>query len=305
MKLQVKISDKEAGKTLRDFLKNTLRISSNLLIRLKKEENGIQINGEHKTVRYILQPGDLLTISEPENQTSDAIVATKMPLEILYEDDQIVVVNKAPFVPTHPSHRHYTDSLANGLMYYYQNQKIDFVFRACNRLDKNTSGVVLVAKTQFAAAHITRQIRAHQVQKKYIAILDGILPKTQGTIETYLRRKQESIILREVCTQQDPGSLYAKTDYVVLTSSPTHSIVCAEPVTGRTHQLRVHFSWMGAPITADTLYGSQCTGFPRQALHASQLTIRHPLTQQTQTFMAPLPEDLCSLAKTLGLSFPE
>ena len=109
MKLQVKISDKEAGKTLRDFLKNTLRISSNLLIRLKKEENGIQINGEHKTVRYVLQPGDLLTISEPENQTSDAIVATKMPLEILYEDDQIVVVNKAPFVPTHPSHRHYTD----------------------------------------------------------------------------------------------------------------------------------------------------------------------------------------------------
>jgi len=200
-------------------------------------------------------------------------------------------------MPTHPSIGHFTDTLANGLAYYFAKQNKPFVFRAVNRLDRDTSGVVLVAKDLVSANRMSALMKTGFIKKSYTAVLNGCIEPQRGSIEAHICRCNEGIILRKVCASDDPRGKYALTSYETIMSRSDISVVRAEPVTGRTHQLRVHFSHMGAPIVGDAFYGSAETTptvydkmMKRQALHACSLTVTMP--DKVLKLEAKLPPDM-------------
>lgn len=281
------------------FMRGRLGFSRAAVTALKEREDGILLNGERVTVRAVLHEGDTLClgIEDRGEDVNGHILPRALPLDILYEDENIICVNKSADMPTHPTHGHYDDTLANALAHYSGEKGIPFVFRAVNRLDRDTSGIVLVAKNQASADYIARQIRERTVVKKYIAVCEGALPE-RGSIKTYIRRMDKSIITR---ANYDSGSdsEFAHTEYTVLESEEKYSIVEAEPVTGRTHQLRVHFSGLGHPIIGDTLYGNDHSSISRQALHASSLTFRLPFDGAPVTVRAPLADDIKALIKEI------
>jgi 23S rRNA pseudouridine1911/1915/1917 synthase len=197
-------------------------------------------------------------------------------------------------MPTHQSQGHFYDTLANSLAHYFALQNRPFVFRSINRLDKNTSGIVLVAKNRLASSKLSNQMKENGIAKSYLAILDGELPSQTGTIKTYIKRREKSIILREVCDFCDDAKI-AITKYEVLDTSNGLSLVLATPITGRTHQLRVHFAHLGAHILGDDLYGSSSTLIKRHALHAYKLSFTNPDSEQYTELFAPLPTDMAEI----------
>ena len=252
------VTAEQDGMTVKDFLFGTLGFSRAAVTRLKKRENGITVGGAHATVRAVLRAGDELVLRYEDGgeDVSGNILPVPMKLDILYEDDNIIACGKPPFQPTHPSHGHYDDTLANGLASYFALRGIPFVFRAVSRLDADTSGVVLAAKNKPAAAALSRQMLAKTVKKEYIAVLRGTLDSDEGEICGNIGRIAQSIIFREV--KHDGSGAYALTRYRVLLryelSGQPYTVVLAEPVTGRTHQLRVHFDSIGHTILGDRLY---------------------------------------------------
>ena len=194
-------------------------------------------------------------------------------------------------MPTHQSQGHFYDTLANSLAYYFKLQERPFVFRSVNRLDRNTSGIVLVAKNRLASSKLSNQMKNDEISKSYIAILQGELDNDEGIIETHIRRKEKSIILREVCEKTEDSKI-AITSYKVLAKKNGLSLVLATPITGRTHQLRVHFSHIGAQILGDDLYGEPSPLINRHALHAYKLCFAHPETCQSIELFASLPTDM-------------
>ena len=303
--MRIPVSEDYDGRTVKDWLyKNN--ISRALITRLKKSERGITVNGSHVTVRYILRAGDMLELelADRAGDENSALIPTEMPLDIIYEDDELIAVNKPAFMPTHPSLGHFTDTLANGLAYYFKSRGIPFVFRAVNRLDRDTSGVVLAAKNQYAASELSALMQSGRIHKTYIAALNGCPEPASGEIHVPIRRREETIILRETCSSGAPGAKDAITRYETLCSGDGASIVRAEPITGRTHQLRVHFAHTGAPIIGDGLYGSaETTPTPldrmmsRHALHAASLTVERD--GGALCFRAKLPPDMQELCNRI------
>ncbi len=288
----MRFENKFAGLSVKQVLTDELGFSKRAITALKSRPDGILIGGEHVSVRAVIKEGDILEINCDDNtQNFDKLIPSSTLPDIIYEDDCIVAVNKPPFMPTHQSQGHFYDTLANSLAYYYSLQGRPFVFRSVNRLDRNTSGVVLVAKDRLSSSKLSAQMKSDQIKKSYLAILQGELPKKEGMIETYIRRKEKSIILREVCDRCDDAKL-AITHYKVLASNNGLSLVEATPVTGRTHQLRVHFLHMGAQILGDDLYGSGSELIERHALHAYKLSFTHPESSAEMTVYATLPEDM-------------
>ncbi len=289
-----------SGKTVLEILKKELRLSAKMITELKKRENGITVNGCHVTVRRILTAGDVLRLQDEDTAENKNLVKTETDLDIIYEDSEIIVVNKPPMMPTHPSHGHFDDTLANGVAFHMGDTP--FVFRAVNRLDKNTSGTVLIAKNRVSASRLYASMQKGEIKKEYIAMLDGTLPKSTGIIDTHIRRKEASIITREICDSL-PDSHRAITEYEAMAVNENISVALARPITGRTHQLRLHFSYLGAPIIGDDMYGNGNTSdiIQRQALHALRLTFPHPLSGEIMTFTAPLPEDMKTLLKKYNL----
>ena len=279
------------GLTVLDFIKRSDGISMTLCKRLKFIPNGILLNGEKVTVRAKLKTGDLLSLAVEDTEKSPNLSAVDIPLDIVYEDGDIALPNKPPFMPTHPSHDHYDDTVANALAYRYKNGASPFVFRPVNRLDRNTSGLVLIARNRIAASKLSAALQEGKISKTYIALLEGELPNDAGEIETYIRRQDESIILRENCGVGCGGD-YALTKYRVICKTCGHTLVFATPVTGRTHQLRVHFSGLGAPIAGDDLYGGTQKYISRHALHAYSLSFPLPSTNEEITVYAPLHDDM-------------
>ncbi len=304
--MQIKIDSGIAGFTVKELLSKN-GFSHGFTARLKRLDNGITVNGKHVTVRYTLVEGDVLDIASDDlpQDENEFLTPTKMPLDIIFEDDDIIAVNKPPNMATHPSIGHFDDTLANGLAYYFSSRGKPFVFRAVNRLDRDTSGVVLVAKNRIFAAKLSALMRDGHIKKTYLAVLNGRLPQVSGEINAPIRRREKSIMLREVCDGSSDGAKNAVTVYETLYSSDSASVVRAEPVTGRTHQLRVHFSHLGAPIVGDAFYGSAETSptwldseISRQALHAASLEIN--FGDRSLRLDAALPPDmahLCSLVK--------
>lgn len=287
------------GLLVRELLSARLELSRRAISSLKNSESGIILNGKRVTVRARLAEGDLLEL-ELENGEDDTLaVPVNIPIDVLYEDDALTVVNKPPFMPTIVSHSHYDDTLANALAYRYRDK--NFVMRAVNRLDRDTSGICLIANSRRSAHILGEQMKAHKIEKKYVAILSGNLEEdfSEKTIVTHIRRKEGSTMLREVCDDKD--ARLAETHFRLISNGKGYCAVAAEPRTGRTHQLRVHFSHIGHPIVGDTMYGTESAEISRQALHAREITFFHPYTKEKMILRAPISPDILGLAEHYGI----
>lgn len=287
------IIDKEfENKTIKELLFNILKFSRATVISLKNKDDGIVVNGERVTVRYRLCPGDELSLnlSDGEEDVNEDIVMNNLPFEIIYEDEDIIAVVKERGMPTHPSHNHYDDTLANALCYYYNSIGRVFVCRFINRLDAQTGGIVLAAKNKAAAAAMSFLMKNRGFEKKYIAVLGGRIEKESDDIETYIRRREESIIIREACKLREDAKI-AITHYDTIKATDEYSIVYAYPKTGRTHQLRVHFDYVGHSIIGDTLYNGMAND--KLMLFACELSF--PYKGKNLTLRAKLPPDFEAL----------
>ncbi len=290
------------GRLLRSYLKLTLGLSTAALAKLKNHPEGIMVNGQRVTVRYVLKAGDVLTLSEADTHemATETVLPAPLPLEVLYEDDHVIVLNKPPYMPTHPSHGHLTDTLANALAYRYACHDEPFVFRPLGRLDRNTSGVVVAGKSRAASGALGRSLKEGQVTKRYLAILEGSMPVdgVTHTLSTHVYRPDDRGIRREVCEPSVQGAEIAVTQYRVLATDRDYSLLLAQPVTGRTHQLRVHFSHLGHPIVGDDIYGTPCASMARHALHALSLSFPLPFAAALTHAAIPAKESLSSLLNT-------
>ena len=289
------------GKTVRSYVQHTLSISSRMLTVLKQTENGITVNGSHVTVRRVLCEGDVLglAIDDTPERASHNIPPADIPLDVLYEDAHIIVMNKPPHMPTHPSHNHHDDTLANALAFRYAKEGVPFVFRPMGRLDRNTSGIVLAAKDKVASGMLTNAIQSGEVQKTYLAIVTGELPVDglMHTIDCGIRRQAQSVIMRTTCPDSTDPSEASVTDYEVLDAQGGLSLVRVRPRTGRTHQIRVHFAYIGHALLGDDLYGTTDVRIDRHALHAQSLEFPLPFSDGRMRQTAPLPEDMLGLIK--------
>lgn len=287
------------GKTVLSYVKYTLRISSRMLTVLKQTEDGITVNGEHVTVRRILSEGDVLglAIDDTAERASHNVPPSDIPLDVLYEDAHVIAMNKPPHMPTHPSHNHHDDTLANALAHRYAKAGVPFVFRPMGRLDRNTSGVVLAAKDKVASGTLTAAIKAGEVHKTYLAIVTGELPVDGQvhTIECGIRRMADSVIMRTTCPESTDPSEASVTDYEVLDAQGGLSLVRVKPRTGRTHQIRVHFAYIGHPLLGDDLYGTPDERIDRHALHALSLEFPLPFAEARKCVEAPVAPDMLSL----------
>ncbi len=296
------ITEQDDGVCIRQFLKVKLHLSHKMTKYLKYRDNGITVNGEHCTVRRILHKGDVLFLAMEDTESSEHLRAVDLPLDILYEDEELVVPSKSAYMPTHPSHDHYDDTVANALAYRYEQQGVPSVFRPINRLDRNTPGLLLIARKKQSAGILSTAMQKGQIQKAYLAILDGEMTESQGTVDAPLHRTAKSIIVREVCSPDAPDADASFTKYKVLCRGNGHTLVLAEPITGRTHQLRVHFAHLSHPITGDDLYGTPSPLIGRHALHAYALRFPHPVSGEMNTVIAPPSDDFLQL---FNLLFPE
>ncbi|MBQ7321443.1 MAG: RluA family pseudouridine synthase [Clostridia bacterium] len=294
--MQFQITQTQDGMLLRDFLKKHCHLSHRMTKRLKYSEGGITVDGRAVTVRHVLREGELLTLAAEDAAPTEKIRPVDLPLDILYEDGELVVPAKPADMPTHPSHDHYDDTVANALCYRYEQMGVPFCFRPINRLDRDTSGLLLIARGQIAADRLNRAMREGRIRKSYLAILEGAPSPAEGEIETHLCRTAESIIVRRVCTPEEGGDR-ALTRYRTLAVSGGYALVEASPITGRTHQLRVHFAHIGHPIVGDSMYGHPHPDMPRQALHAHTLTFPHPTDGREISARAPLPEDMLAFLR--------
>ena len=302
--MDTRIDERLAGRTVRDLLQRELGFSSNLIKKLKFSENGILVDGRFVTVRHVLTAGELLSLrtEDREEDVSPYLIPADLPVEILYEDEWITAVNKPPDMPAHPSQGHRLDTLANALAWRYRDRI--YVFRPVNRLDRDTSGCMLTSNTKDASYKMYAAMTAGLIRKEYLAVLDGIPPAGEGVLRSCMRRKQDSVIEREECAPDAEGAKEAVTEYRVLAESEGRALVSAFPVTGRTHQLRVQFAGIGAPITGDSLYGEASPLIGRHALHSLRTTFPHPMTGETLRLLAPMPADMLSLMDAAGLPLP-
>ena len=293
--MDILIDEALAGQCVRRVLQVELKLSTKMIKSLKYTPFGIAVDGKAVTVRHILKLGECLSLAIEDSESSPALTPVDLPLEILYEDEDVVVPAKPADMPTHPSHDHYTDTVANALAFRYAKEGIPFVFRPINRLDRNTSGLLLIARNKRAAGKLTQSMQKGEIEKTYLAVAVGEMKEKEGVIDACLHRTKESIIIREVCAPDAPDADEAYTEYRVLATENGYSLLLARPLTGRTHQIRVHFAHAGHPLVGDDLYGTPTPLIGRHALHAYQLSFPHPLREEKMTFSAPLCADMRKL----------
>ena len=290
------IDEEWAGRTILAFVNGKLKISSSALAALKRDEMGITVDGRHVTVRHVLEAGQLLVLNERDSFTNvnDTIAPVDIKLDIIFENEDIIVINKPANMPTHPSHNHHYDTVANGIAHIYEQRGEPLVFRPMGRLDKNTSGILVLSKHAISAAFLSYARRNKLVKKGYIAILCGKITSDGSlkTIDNYMKRTQDSVIMRCVTDKDDEHAMHALTHWRLLYSDESISVVEAFPQTGRTHQLRVHFASIGHPILGDDIYGTQSEHIDRHALHAAHLSLPMPYTDNQVTFTADIPSDM-------------
>ncbi len=290
MKLEYKNTNNQY-KIVKDVLKKHFLVSERLLLKLKRN-NKIFVNQQIAFPHTVLVSDDEIMADISFNETSENIVPIKMDLEIIFEDETMLILNKPAGLPVHPSISHFTDSLSNSVQYYFMQNHITTKIRSVNRLDKDTSGLVIFAKNEYVQENLSRQMQHHTFEKNYQAILTGNLSQKNGTIDAPIRRKESSIIEREV----NPNGQKAITHFQLIQNFENYCFVEFKLETGRTHQIRVHSQYIGHPILGDTLYGSVSSLISRQALHAYKIAFLHPLTNQKMQFEISLPHDmLCIL----------
>ena len=290
-----RIPEGQQLRSIQSYLKS-LGYSVQNLTALKQDAGSVLLNGAPVILKTLLHGGEILTVHIREAAHSEKIPPVELPLDILYEDEDLMVLNKPAGMPIHTSMNNYTNTLANGLAYYFARQEKPFVFRCINRLDRDTSGLTVIAKHAVSVAILGRMVSAKEqaaaLHREYLGIVRGHLEPAAGTIDAPLSRKSGSIIERTV--DFDHGER-AVTHYRVLEEKNGHSLVSLELETGRTHQIRVHMLYLGHPLIGDYLYNPDREYISRQALHAHRLSFPHPMTGEPMTFTAPLPEDMRSV----------
>lgn len=288
--LEYKITEDSSSMKIGDFLKKE-GFSRQCTIALKKQENGILLNGIWSYVNTTLSVGDTLTLTLTEEDSSAKIPPIDLPLHILYEDEDILVLNKPADMPIHPSLNNYENTLANAVAYYYDQKNIPFVFRCINRLDRDTTGVTMLAKNPFSAGILSEMVRNREIHRDYLAIAHGIFDEKEGTIDAPIGRKDGSTIEREINFKTGEKAV---THYTVLKENTDFN--CSQIKlwleTGRTHQIRVHMKHLGHPLLGDFLYNPDMTYINRQALHSYSLSFNHPITKEPMHFTAPVPSDM-------------
>lgn len=290
-KLYFIITEQHENMTIHDFLKSQ-GFSSQNIIELKKMHRSVLINEEWLHMNYRLKKGEQLLIHIQENSSNEKIIPVNLPFPIVYEDDDMVVINKPADMPIHPSQNNYDNTLANAASYYYEKlQHTSFTFRCINRLDRDTTGLTILAKNMYAANILATQMQKREIKRLYLAILDGTLEKKYGTIRLPIGRKSDSTIERQVDLVHGETAI---THYCRLKQLGNYTLAAFQLETGRTHQIRVHMSSIGAPLVGDTLYNNRPSAkeLPRQALHAYRISFLHPVTKAPMKFSAPIPEDM-------------
>ena len=278
--------------TVFNVLKNEFHLSDRLILKLKREKQ-IYINNEPTHVKKEITPGDNISVNISFTEESENIVAIQMGLDILYEDDGLLIINKGPSMPVHPSINHYEDTLSNGVKYYFESIGLKRKIRPINRLDKDTSGIVLFAKNEYIQESLTMQMKNGTFKKEYLALVNGCLEESPFTLVKNIKRKSESIIER--CVSDDEDSEYAETIFETIKELDGYSLIKCILKTGRTHQIRVHTSFLGHSILGDTLYGQASNLISRQALHAYKISFIHPVTKEMIEITCDLPNDMKKL----------
>lgn len=289
MKLEYTVNSTKYS-TIKEVLKSLFDISNRLLLKLK-QNNQIFKNNMICNINSQLFMNDKICVVLDFQEESENIIATKLPLNIIFEDEAMLILNKPAGIPVHPSQAHFTDSLSNGVKNYFFEKKIHCKIRPVNRLDKDTSGLVIFAKNQYIQECLIKQMVKNVFQKNYLAILTGNLKKESGIIDAPIARKDNSIIEREV----HKNGQNAITEYKLIKNFIDYSLVEFTLKTGRTHQIRVHCKYIGHPILGDSLYGSESELISHQALHAYKISFIHPITKQAMVFEIPLPLDIQKL----------
>lgn len=273
---------------IREVAKSYFHMSDKLIVKLKNKQM-IFLNGKCAKISTPLSWNDIVEFSLNYPEESENIIPTKMKLESVFEDEAFLIVNKPAGIPVHPSMNHYEDSLSNGVKYYFNQIHFNKKIRPVNRLDKDTSGLVVFAKNEYIQENLIRQMKTGEFQKTYIAVLEGILNSKEGIIDAPIARKSGSIIEREVNFQEGQE---AQTAYHVLHEENNLSLVKLELKTGRTHQIRVHSKYIGHPLLGDTLYNKSSHLISRQALHAYQINFVHPVSKEKMSFETEIPKDI-------------
>lgn len=287
MKLEYIVNNLTKYETVKQVLKEEFLISDRLIIKLKKAKQ-IYVNKNIVHINQILKINDHVSCDLDFEEDAENIVPVKMDLDILYEDEGLLILDKPPFLPIHPSMNHYEDSLSNGVKYYFNSIGLKRKIRPVNRLDKNTSGIVIFAKNEYIQECLIKQMKSNVFEKEYIAVVDIIIDKKHQVIDAPIARKENSIIERCVSLNGDN----AITEVELIKIYKDYSLVKCILKTGRTHQIRVHLSYVGHHILGDDLYGEKSNLINRQALHAYRIKFIHPVTGNKMEFEAKIPKDI-------------
>ncbi|MFL0373171.1 RluA family pseudouridine synthase [Paenibacillus amylolyticus] len=307
------VTEQEDGWLLKTVLQRRLLVSRKLLSKIKLTEQGVMLNGERVYISVKVAAGDVVEV-RMEQEESDDILPEPIPFTVLYEDEHLLIVNKDAGIIVHPTHGHYTGTLANGVVHYWKSKGERFRFRPIHRLDQETSGVLAIAKNPYVHQHVSEQMIAGTVDKKYIALVHGSPVPEQGAVDGPIDRDPEEPHRRIVT----PDGYAARTLYTTLTrwAEGSASAISLKLESGRTHQIRVHMTSIGCPLIGDRMYKTlpvheideqtmavrevRDSWIERQALHACELTFEHPILQERITFQAPFPADMAALEQRLN-----
>lgn len=290
------VSREEEGLTVEWFLRSK-GCSHHILTGLKKTKEGILKNGVWTWTNVRLEAGDIVTIHLEDPESSENIDPIYVPFRVTFEDDDILVVEKNADTPIHPSFGNRDNTLANGIAWYYQQKGEPFVYRCINRLDRDTSGLVLLAKHSLSAAVLSQAMVKREIHRTYLALVKGVTQES-GTVDAPIARKDASVIERQVNFETGERAVthYRRISTFRVPAVGDCSLLELHLDTGRTHQIRVHMTYLGHPLLGDSLYHPEDpSGLSRQALHSYSLDFIHPITGEVQHFVAELPEDLKAL----------
>ncbi|TYO94685.1 RluA family pseudouridine synthase [Desulfallas thermosapovorans] len=294
--LIINIGPGEAGCTVENLLRKK-RGFSRALVRGLKTRGQVLVNGVRVYMRDKVKAGDVLTVCFPKDDSTE-LEPENIPLEILYEDADVLVLNKPAGMLVHPVRHEQHGTLANAVLFHWQHKGVKARFRPVYRIDRNTSGIVLVAGNSYAAQQLARQLDTGVLRRRYLAVAEGTPPRRRGTIDLPLALKPGSAARWTV----DPGGKQAVTHFQLISKLMGASLLCLELETGRTHQIRVHMSHIGCPLVGDEQYGGDTERLGRQALHAATIDFCHPRTGVPVRINCPLPADMRGLIKSLSIN---
>lgn len=280
-------------KNINQILQNELHLSNRLLHKVISNHL-VCLNNIIVDTRSSISIGNIIKVNLDYEEESDNIVPVELNLNIIYEDEWLLILDKPAGIAVHPSILHFDDSLSNGVKFYFNKIGLKKKIRPVNRLDLNTSGLIIFAKNEYIQECLIKQMNNNSFQKEYLAIIYGTLENKTGSINLPIGRKPNSIIERCVCDNGQPS----KTNYTVINEFNNLSLIKCNLMTGRTHQIRVHFSSIGHPLIGDSLYGSKSSIMNRQALHSYHISFIHPIFHKIMDFYSNVPDDMNFLVKT-------